>query len=260
MNILEQACKRTAKWAVKNAPTILTAVGAAGVILTAVAAGKASIKAKEAADELPEDADLKEKARVLAPIMAKPFLLGTATIFCIFYANHEHLKREATLAAAYTISSNALKQYEAKVVDTIGKSRNKKIKDAIAEDKVNSNPPSNEMLENEEDDKIICLDDYGRYFKVTPETIEKAKEKCNDILETDGFVSLNAWYQELGLSGVKHGESLGWVYEKKGDPKIELVPPWQQTSVLYKDKYPVRLISFVLEPQEYFDDDGFSVY
>ena len=78
--------------------------------------------------------------------------------------------------------------------------------------------------------------------------------EVNKILTSDGFVSLNEWYQQLGLTGVKHGESLGWKYEEKGDDLVELTSPWMQTSMLYKDKYPVRVISFKVEPIEYFDD------
>ena len=247
--------KSTTEWAIKNAPTILTAVGAAGVVLTAMSAGKAAIKAKEKLDEMPEDTDIKEKAKVIAPIMARPFLLGAATLFCIFASNHEHLKREGAIAAAYTLSSKAFEEYEQKVVGTIGESKNKKIKDAIAEEHVNSDPPTNEVLENDDSDKMICYDDLnGRYFKASAEQINAAVSKMNDILTSEGFVSLNEWYQMLGLSGVKHGESLGWVYEQKGDELFHLEPPWQQTSMLYQDKYPVRIISFTVEPKEYYDE------
>lgn len=252
--MLKEIGSKTVDWAIKNAPTILTAVGAAGVVLTAVSAGKASIKAKKVLDDMPEDTDIKEKAKVVAPIMARPFLLGAATIFCIFYANHQHLKREAAIAAAYTLSSKALEEYEAKVIETVGKAKDKKIRDAIAEDKVNANPPATELLENDEPTKIICMDDWGRCFKVTPEAIDRALIKLNDKLKNDEFVCLNDWYQELDLSPVKHGEALGWKYERNGDPLIELEPPWQQSCVLYQNKYPVRVISFVTEPELGFDD------
>lgn len=250
--MLKEIGGKTADWAIKNAPTILIAIGSAGVVLTAVATGKASIKAKKALDEMPEDADIKEKAKVVAPIMAKPFLLGAATIFCILYANHQHLKREAAIAAAYTLSSRALEEYEGKVIETLGKAKDKKIRDAIAEDKVNENPPTPEFLENDEPEKIICYDTWsGRYFRVIPENIDRAVNIVNSVMNSEGFASLNEWYDAVGLSGVENGEELGWKLSEDG--LLELEPDRYQTSVLYQNKYPVRVLKFNVKPKEYFD-------
>ena len=182
--MLKEIGKQTVDWTIKNAPTILTAVGAAGVVLTAVAAGKASIKAKKVLEEMPEDADVKEKAKVVAPIMAKPFLLGLATIGCIFYANHEHLKREAALAAVYSLSSKALEEYEAKVIDTVGETKNKKIKDAIAEDSVAKNPPPQPIIIQSEGTRIPCQDWWtGQWFVSDIETIRTIEDDINDELK-----------------------------------------------------------------------------
>lgn len=250
--MLKEIGTKAFEWTVKNSPTILTVVGAAGVVLTAVSAGKASIKAKKALDEMPEDADIKEKAKVVAPIMARPFLLGGATIGCIFCANHQHLKREAVLAAAYSLSSKTLEEYEGKVIETMGKSKDKKIRDAIAEDKVNANPPSNDILENDEPDKIICYDAWsGRYFKIAPESIDKAVNIVNSVMNSEGFASLNEWYDAVGLSSVENGEELGWKLSEDG--LLELEPDRFQTSVLYQDKYPVRVLKFNVKPKQYFD-------
>ena len=251
--MFKEAGKAAAEWTIKNAPTILVAVGSVGVVLTAVAAGKASIKAKKVLDEMPEDTDIKEKAKVVAPIMAKPFLLGTATIGCILCANHEHLKREAALAAAYSLSSKALEEYEAKVIETYGKSKSKKIRDAIAEDSVNSNPPKDDFLDIDEPDKIICYDKWsGRYFRVHPEDIDKAVNEVNALMNIDGFVPLNEWYEALGQEGVENGEDVGW--DLKNDGLLGLEPTRFQSSVLYKDKYPVRVLSFMVKPKSSFGE------
>lgn len=250
--MLKEVGLKAFNWTCKNSPTILTAVGAAGVVLTAVAAGKASIKAKKVLDEMPEDADLEEKARVVAPIMAKPFLLGAGTIFCIFYANHQHLKREAAIAALYSVSSKALDSYETKVIETIGETKNKKIRDAIAEDKINADPPEDGILEDDEPNKIICYDTWSaRYFKIIPEDIDKALNVVNSVMNTDGFAPLNQWYEAIGLSGVENGEDIGWCLNEDG--LLELEPYRCQTSVLYKDRYPVRVLTFNVKPREYYD-------
>ena len=246
--MLKEIGKSAADWTIKNAPTILTAVGAAGVVLTAVAAGKASIKAKKALEDIPEDADIKEKAKVVAPIMAKPFLLGAATIFCIFYADHQHIKREAAVAAAYTLSSKALDEYEAKVIDTIGENKNKKIKDAIAEDKVSKNPPPDTIVFSNDEGMTVCYDNYtGRYFKADIETIRKVQNDLNDIMIKDGFVALNEYYERLGLPGIKTGEDIGW--NVNYDDLID----FEFSSQLSEQSIPVLVINFRVDPKEYYD-------
>lgn len=259
MNIFEQAGKTTADWAIKNAPTLLTCIGAAGVILTAVASGKAAIKAKEVLDEMPEDTETKDKVKAVAPIIAKPAFLACGTIWVIFSANKIALRRNAALVAAYTLTSRQFEDYENKVKETIGKNKEKKIKEAIAEDKINSNPPSNELIENAESDKIICQDYRGRMFKIAPDGIDRAINKLNARLKDEEFVSLNDWYQELGLSPVPDGEKLGWKYLTKDDPLIELEPAWEQVCVLWQNKYPIRFVYFKVKPEECFDDDGFNI-
>ena len=263
MNIFKDAGNIAADWVVKNAPTILTCVGAAGVILTAVASGKAAIKAKEVLDEMPEDTETKDKVKAVAPIIAKPAILACGTMWVIFSANKIALRRNAALVAAYTLTSRQFEEYEEKVKETIGKNKEKKIKEAIVEDRVAANPPSNELIENCESDKIICQDYRGRIFKVAPDTIDKAIIKLNQQLVDDKFVALNEWYQELGLSPVPDGESIGWAYDDQkdnpSDQLIELEPPWQQVCTLWQNKYPIRYIYFKVNPEQCYDDNGFAI-
>ena len=248
--MIKEAGKQATKFVVKNAPTILAVFGAAGVVFTAVAAGKATIKAKKILDEMPEDADTKEKARVIAPIMAKPFLLGAATIFCILEGDHIHVRRNAALAACYTLSQKAFDEYEQKVIETIGKKKEQKIRDSVAEDSVNKNPPPDDLIK-EGDGKILCFDKWsGRYFRTQIEKIDEALNYINFILTTEGYCSLNEWYEKLGLEGVEAGENMGW--NRDTDGLVSMEPSWAVTSMLYKDKYPVRVLVFHIKPKEYF--------
>ena len=185
--MFKEAGVQATKFVTKHAPTILIVAGAVGVVATAVAAGKATLKAERALKELPEDADIKEKAKVVAPIMAPPFLIGGATIFCILKGDRIHASRNAALAACYTISSKALEEYSDKVVETIGKKKEQQIRDAINEDSVNKNPPSDDLLDDK-DGKILCFDKKsGRYFRAKIEDIDKAINYINFILNEEEY-------------------------------------------------------------------------
>ena len=247
-NIFNDVADTTSKWACKNAPTILTCIGAAGVIFTAVASGKAAIKAKEKLEELPEDADMKEKAKVVLPIMVKPTILACGTIWVIFRANKIALRRNAALLAAYTLSSRRLEEYEDKVVETIGEGKNKKIKDAIAEDHVEKDPPPQNIIIASDGTTIPCKDGWtGQWFSSTIESIRTAEANLNEMMKDEGFVCLNDYCQELGLEYLDYGDSWGWFYDAENPLTFEY-------SSILRDGIPTLVISFPTsrQPEEHY--------
>ena len=250
--MLKEIGRQVFDWTAKNAPTILTAVGVAGVVFTAVSTGKASIKARKALDEMPEDADIKEKAKVVAPIMAKPFLLGAATIFCILASDRIHAKRNAAIAACYTLSSRALEEYEEKVVETIGEGKNTKIKNAIAEDSVAKNPPPQAIIIQSEGTKIPCQDWWtGQWFTSDIETLRAVEKSINKELNSgDDFVPINFYYEQMGMEYPGNGENVGWHKDKKKDEEDEDFE-FEYDHILH-DKIPTLVVRFNMEPKEYY--------
>lgn len=249
--MLKEIGKQTVDWTIKNAPTILTAVGAAGVVLTAVAAGKASIKAKKALEDIPEDADIQDKAKVVAPIMAKPFLIGAAAIFCIFYANHQHLKREAAIAAAYTLSSRALEEYEAKVIETVGKTKDAKIKNAIAEDSVTKNPPPSTIIIQAEGTKVPCQDWWtGQWFTSDIETLRSIEKGINkELKNSDDFVPVNYYYDRMGMELPGDGENVGWRKDDMNGEDFEF-----EYDHILNQNIPTLVVRFNMKPRDYYYD------
>lgn len=249
--MLREIGKKAFDWSCKNAPTILTAVGVAGVVVTAVATGKATIKAKKVLDEMPEDTDIKEKAKVVAPIMAKPFLIGAATIFCILASDRIHVKRNAAIAACYTLSSKALEEYEEKVVETIGEGKNKKIKDAIAEDSVTKNPPPQAIIIQSEGTRIPCQDWWtGQWFTSDIETIRSIEDDINDELQSsDDFVPVNYYYDRIGMELPGDGENVGWRKDSDDAERFK----FEYSSILH-DNIPTLVVRYNLEPRKYYID------
>ena len=115
------------------------------------------------------------------------------------------------MATAYTLSESALKEYQEKVVETIGEKKEQAIQDAVAKDRIEKNPVStNEVIITEKGD-TLCLDyPSGRYFKSDREKINKAVNELNRRMRDEMYISLNEFYYEIGLSGIGIGEELGW--------------------------------------------------
>lgn len=225
---LKQIAKNLGGTISKNSPTILTVVAVGGVVTTAVLAVKATPKALQLLDDEvferqrweedeenpPADLSVKDIIRITYKCYLPACGVGLATIVCIIGANTVHLRRTAALAGAYTITETALKEYQAKVVETIGKNKELKIRDEIASDHIKKNPPSSNEVILTGKGEMLCYDNgSGRYFKHDIEDIRRIENRFNKQLLHEDHLSLNDLYYELGLTPTTLGEDLGWHIE-----------------------------------------------
>jgi len=200
----------------KHSPEILTGIGIAGMITTTVMAVKATPKALM----LIEKRKNEEEVYKLSPIdtvkttwqcYIPSAIVGTISVFCLIGASSANLRRNAALATAYTLSESALKDYQEKVVETIGDKKEQAVRDSIAKDKLDKNPVTTREVIITEKGNTLCYDVIsGRYFK---SDIDKLKRAANDLsrqMRDEMYVSINDFYYEIGLSGTKLGDELGW--------------------------------------------------
>ena len=122
-----------------KSPTILTCIGAAGVVGTAVMASKATTKAnlilEQATLEKGEELTKLEKVNVVLPVYIPTVLIGAATISCIFGANTLNKRKQASLVSAYGLLNESYKEYRKKVEDYYGEGSDDEIVEEIAKDK-----------------------------------------------------------------------------------------------------------------------------
>ena len=147
-----------------HAPTILTCLGAVGMVTTVVLAVKATPKALEvleaAKDEKGEDLTTLEKVNVAGPLYFPAALTGVATLACIFGSNALSQKRQASLMSAYTLLDNTYKNYRRKVRELYGEEADAKVKEALEQD---------ELVEP---DKVLFYDMHlGEYFESEVELV-----------------------------------------------------------------------------------------
>lgn len=193
----------------RNSGTILTGIGAAGVLATSVMAVKATPKAlrilEEAKEEKGEDLTAIEAVRIAGPIYIPAVISGVSTIACIFGANILNKRSQASLVSAYAFLDNSYKEYKNKVSELYGNEENSNIVKEIAKDKYK------DYSYSFEDDKQLYFDEYsGRYFQSTPEDIQKAEYELNRTLAIHDRVYLNDWYESIGLDPLDYGGEFGW--------------------------------------------------
>ena len=90
-------------------------------------------------------------------------------------------KRQA-LTTAYAISESALKNYQEKVVETIGKNKEQSVRDAMAKDAISKKQIQNSEVIITKKGDTLCFDVLsGRYFKSDIERIKRAENDIKDV-------------------------------------------------------------------------------
>lgn len=200
----------------KHSPEILTGVGIAGMITTTVLAVKATPKALRLIED--EKAALKTDKLTVAETVKvawKPYVptvvLGAASTACLIGASSVSARRNAALATAYQLSTTALTEYKEKMVETIGKKKERTVREKVAKEQIEKNPVSKNEVYITEKGNTLCYDAIsGRYFKSDLEKIKKAINELNRRMLTEMYISLNEFYNELGLVETRLGDELGW--------------------------------------------------
>lgn len=215
---LETITKNVRKFASKRSPEILTGIGIAGMITTTILAVRATPKALELIEEQKEEWSVDELSSFeVVKVAWKPYIPAMVTCIvstaCLIGASSVNTKRNAALATAYKLSETALSEYREKVVETIGEKKERIVRDKVAEERVKKNPVSKNEVIVTGNGKTLCFDPIsGRYFMCSIETIKRAENDLNKQMLHDisGYVSLNEFYDELGLDHTSVGDDLGW--------------------------------------------------
>jgi hypothetical protein len=200
----------------KRTPEILTGIGIAGMITTTVLAVKATPKAilllNDRKDELEtESLPITEVVKTTWKCYIPAAVTCGASVACLIGASSVNLKRNAALATAYKLSETALAEYRDAVVETIGEKKERDIRDKVAEKRVKKNPVTKSDVIVTGNGITLCFDAIsGRYFQSSMQKIESAKNKINERMLCENYVSLNDLYEELGMECTKIGDDLGW--------------------------------------------------
>lgn len=193
----------------RNSSTILTCIGAFGVVATAVMAVKATPKAmaliEEAKEEKGEELTKAEVVKVAGRVYIPTVFTGFATIACVFGANIVSKHQQAALMSAYALLDSSYKDYKEKVDELYGDEAGKHVRQEIAKDKYAGD---GSLVD---DSKELFYDFYsGRYFESTKETVMRAEYETNRSLFVNCAVGLNEFYSFLGLPEMPEFDDVGW--------------------------------------------------
>lgn len=237
----------------RNAPTILTCVGAVGVVATTISAVKATPKALELLDEAKEvkgeDLTTFETIRVAGPVYIPTIAIGVSTVACIFGANALNKRQQASLMSAYALLDNSFKEYKNKVIELYGEEADSRVREEIAKDKYAGD---GKLSEN---NKQLFYDEFsGRYFESTMEDVLRAEYNVNKFLSNHAGLYLNEYYDMLKIPRVDYGDYLGWSAAEVYDMCWESWINFDHTKAIIADDLECHIIRFHPDPSFGFED------
>jgi hypothetical protein len=237
-----------------NSPAILTGLGVAGVLSTVALAIKGTSiaalviyeeEALRSKEETLTDKELtpKEKVELVWKLYIPTAASSVFTIAAIIGSNHISTRRNAALLSLYSIADQALKEYQDKVVETIGQKKEEKIRDEIAKDKLDNNPVEGRTVILTGKGNCLFYDTLsGRYFRSDLETVRRVQNDFNELLFNDMFLPLNDLYDMLGLEDTEMGRSSGWDVQ---NGKLDI----QFSAKIATDGEPCIVLSYSIEPK-----------
>lgn len=197
----------------RNSATILTCVGAVGVVTTAVLTAKAAPKASKILEEAKAEKGEKltplEVVNVAGPVYVPAVISGVITVTCIFGANILNKRKQASLISAYGVLDQAYKEYKKKVEELYGDGTDKYVREEIAKEKY-----TGEEHKPASDDAVLFFDEYSnRYFWSTLQDVKDAEYHFNRNFALRSYAELNEFYEFLGLEPTAFGAENGWSME-----------------------------------------------
>lgn len=230
---LQRLAQRSKIYLRKASPTILSGLGAAGVIVTSVLAVRATPTA----------------------------ISGTATMFCIFGANVLNKHQQAALTSAYALLNDSYNNYKDKLKELYGEEAHRKIIDAIAAEKAKDvyitadgicESTSLSFNERNPDDMRLFYDTFSRrYFESTIAQVLEAEYHLNRNWSLGGDVCVNDFYNFLGIEPIDGGDYLSWFYED-GISWID----FNHRKTVLEDGLEVYMVDIVYTPR--MDDEPFA--
>lgn len=222
----------------KNAPHILTGIGAAGVVATGVLAARAAyrrhddIKTVVGIVKLEKDAsrdevkeEMKEECKRIAEDFVPVVVVAGLSVASILYGHGIMVKRNAGLVAAYTALDGAYKAYRARVQEKLGEDEERKLYSEPRLIKtVNEDGEACEIIDITQampSPYSRFFDEYSTQWNKNPEYnrmfLHTQESYANDLLRTRGHLFLNEVYDMLGLARTQFGQTVGWYW----DPSVD---------------------------------------
>ena len=210
---------------IKKGPTVSVVFGLALMTKGSIEAVKRTPQFMASVEEKKKELGVNkltpmEAIKVGAPCYLLPtceFITGTGFVL----GGHYVSTRRATMAAAaYSMLEEAHKEYMDATKAIVGERKEEDIRDQIAKNIIEKNPPKQSEIIVTGKGKGPCIDLLSRHtFTGNPDTIRQVCNELNKRFKYEDFVPLEDYYYEIGMGeghGMELAKNLGW-HSEDGD-------------------------------------------
>lgn len=192
-------------------------------------------------------------ARAYWPAAALFILATTCIVGSVCLANQQ-IKALALMA---TTAESALDKYEEAAKEVVGEKKAGDIRDRLNQNRVTQNPPpSDDLIVDTQRGRTLCYDPLsGRYFYSDIDFIRQQINKLNEELLDQNFVSLNDYYEAIGLDPVRYGSDHGWHYSSNGAYGAQIRVKYTSAVVTPDGRRTAFVVDVQTEPGADYTDD-----
>lgn len=210
--------RKAGSFLTKNTGTVLAVGGMVGVAVTCYFVAKETPEAKEALEELDEDAGIVKKTVTGAKSYKKSIAAAVVTEGLILGSSFAYKKEIALLTAFGMSQMDRIKEIDKATKKVLGDDVGE-INKAVVEEKLHQ-PEILESAIYTGHGNILCYEPLtGHFFYGSQNYILSEALKIDKDSARYGYsdVHLNDWLDALGLPTCILGESIGWEYNPNGD-------------------------------------------
>lgn len=217
---------------------ILTVISVFGFGATCYAVAKhtpdALERIKTAEDNKKDDLTMVEKVKAAAPAYASSAVLGVSTIACIVGSTILDKREQASLSSAIAFGSNYIHKYKGKIKELFGEELDKKVEESVDiekpedynftyDDQYDFASYQNASEDNPGTPMLFYDLSSGTFFEKTLEQVLLAEYFLNRDYILAGEVTLNDWYNYIGLKDHMDElyNNLVWTPLEEGDEWID---------------------------------------
>lgn len=209
---VQRICYRSGVYLRRRAPTILTIIGSAGVVVTAVLAARATPKAlhilEETREEKNKELTVLETILEAGPVYFPAVAMGTASILCIVGSNLLNHKTQQSLASAYALMDRGFKEYRNKLIELHGEEVDLEVRNALAREHCEYHI---RPLEFPDDKKLTFYEPISKQtIRCYERELLDAEYHLNRNFVLGGCASINDFLYMLGLDLMDGGDNIGW--------------------------------------------------
>ena len=254
---LKAALKLARSGLIKYAPQIATGVGLGLALVAGVRAVQKTPEAvkliekkkEEKKDELTVTETVKTVWRCYLPSV----IIFIVACVLIIGGQRISTRRAVAAATACSLYETQLKQYQEAAKEVLGDKKEAEIRTQMARNEVTSRPPlsTDDIVSTGRGNALFYDELSKRYFWSDPAYVDKIFQNLNFQLLDEMYVSLNDYWDALGLPTTNPGNLICWcVNDGKIDPSFDVI---LVASGPYEG-YPCKVIGFYCEPEYSYKD------